>query len=129
MASVLEKTLTDEELGLPSSLPDHKELPESDGTFVMNFQEHPQSMIITESLWPMLENRNVEMPWLRVWDSDGNLLPTDQERADTEAERANAEAERADAEANRADTQSQRAELLAAKLRELGIDPDEITST
>jgi len=26
------------------SLPDHTQLPESDGTFVKNFQEHPQSI-------------------------------------------------------------------------------------
>ena len=29
------------------SLPDHKQLPDSDGTFVKNFQEHPQSIVLT----------------------------------------------------------------------------------
>ncbi|MBD2134709.1 Uma2 family endonuclease, partial [Sphaerospermopsis sp. FACHB-1094] len=29
------------------SLPDHTQLPESDGTFVKNFQEHPQSILLT----------------------------------------------------------------------------------
>jgi Uma2 family endonuclease len=32
------------------TLPDHKQLPESDGTFVKNFQEHPQSLLLTSSI-------------------------------------------------------------------------------
>jgi Uma2 family endonuclease len=36
-------------------LPDHTELPESDGTFVKNFQELPQSIILTDSLRPILQ--------------------------------------------------------------------------
>ena len=32
------------------SLPDHRQLPESDGTFVKNFQEHPQSLLLTSSI-------------------------------------------------------------------------------
>ena len=36
-------------------LPDHTQLPESDGTFVHNFQEHPQSMLLTDSLRPVLK--------------------------------------------------------------------------
>lgn len=37
------------------SLPDHTQLPDSDGTFVKNFQEHPQSILLTQSIWPILE--------------------------------------------------------------------------
>ena len=37
------------------SLPDHKHLPESDGTFVKNFQEHPQSIVLTSAIAPVLE--------------------------------------------------------------------------
>jgi Uma2 family endonuclease len=37
------------------NLPDHKQLPESDGTFVKNFQEHPQSLVLTSSIAPVLE--------------------------------------------------------------------------
>jgi Uma2 family endonuclease len=37
------------------SLPDHTQLPESDGTFVKNFQEHPQSILLTSSIRPVLE--------------------------------------------------------------------------
>ena len=39
----------------PVSVPDHKQLPESDGTFVKNFQEHPQSIVLTSSITPILE--------------------------------------------------------------------------
>ncbi len=35
--------------------PDHTQLPESDGTFVKNFQEHPQSILITDSIQPILQ--------------------------------------------------------------------------
>jgi Uma2 family endonuclease len=37
------------------SLPDHKQLPESDGSFVKNFQEHPQSLLLTSSIAPILD--------------------------------------------------------------------------
>lgn len=36
-------------------LPDHTQLPESDGTFVKNFQEHPQSLLLTDSITPTLD--------------------------------------------------------------------------
>jgi Uma2 family endonuclease len=36
------------------NLPDHTQLPESDGTFVKNFQEHPQSILLTVSITPVL---------------------------------------------------------------------------
>jgi Uma2 family endonuclease len=38
----------------PLELPDHMQLPESDGTFVKNFQEHPQSLLLTSSIYPVL---------------------------------------------------------------------------
>ena len=75
---------------------------------------------------------NVKMPWLRIWDAEGNLLPTPEERAEQEAKRAEYEAERAEQEAKRADQETERADReaaqvaqLKAKLRALGIDPDE----
>jgi len=40
------------------TLPDHTQLPESDGTFVKNFQEHPQSVLLTDSLGPVLDRRH-----------------------------------------------------------------------
>lgn len=35
--------------------PDHTQLPESDGTFVKNWQEHPQSILLTDSITPVLK--------------------------------------------------------------------------
>jgi Uma2 family endonuclease len=46
-------TLT--QLDIPPQFPDHTQLPESDGTFVKNFQEHPQSIILTDSITPVLQ--------------------------------------------------------------------------
>lgn len=43
---------------LPPPFPDHTQLPESDGTFVKNFQEHPQSLILTDSIGPVLQQRH-----------------------------------------------------------------------
>ncbi len=43
---------------LPLPFPDHTQLPESDGTFVKNFQEHPQSLILTDSIGPVLQQRH-----------------------------------------------------------------------
>ncbi len=37
------------------ALPDHTQLPQSDGTFVKNFQEHPQSILLTDSVLPRLQ--------------------------------------------------------------------------
>jgi Uma2 family endonuclease len=39
----------------PTAFPDHTQLPESDGTFVKNFQEHLQSLILTDSIGPVLQ--------------------------------------------------------------------------
>ena len=41
-------------IDLPPPFPDHTQLPESDGTFVKNFQEHPQSIILTDSIASVL---------------------------------------------------------------------------
>ncbi|MGD1900792.1 MAG: Uma2 family endonuclease [Geitlerinemataceae cyanobacterium] len=42
----------------PTKLPDHTDLPEKDGTFVKNFQEHPQSIILTDSIGAVLQKRH-----------------------------------------------------------------------
>jgi Uma2 family endonuclease len=76
--------------------------------------------------------------WLRWWDDAGNLLlwsaekaeiehqraEIEHQRAEAERQRAEAERQRAEAERQRAEAERQRAEQLAAKLRELGIEPD-----
>ncbi|MEG4418022.1 Uma2 family endonuclease [Microcoleus sp. LAD1_D5] len=56
---------------------------------------------------------------LRFFTAEGELAPTPEEVAETETQRAGQEAQRAGQEAQRADR-------LAAKLRELNIDPDTI---
>ncbi len=37
------------------TFPDHTQLPESDGRFVKNFQEHPQSLLLTDSIGLILQ--------------------------------------------------------------------------
>ncbi|MCT7984306.1 Uma2 family endonuclease [Laspinema sp. A4] len=39
-------------------LPDHTQLPCEDGTFVKNFQEHPQSILLTDSIRPILDAKH-----------------------------------------------------------------------
>ncbi len=46
---------TETTLAFGSTLPDHTQLPESNGSFVKNFQEHPQSVLLTDSLEPVLQ--------------------------------------------------------------------------
>ena len=38
-----------------ANLPDHTQLPESDGIFVKKFQEQPQSILLTDSITPILQ--------------------------------------------------------------------------
>lgn len=71
------------------------------------------------------------MHWLRWWDEEGNLLLWSSEKAELERLRAEQEKQRAEQEKQRAqeaiaqlETERRRSEALAAKLRELGIDPN-----
>jgi FKBP-type peptidyl-prolyl cis-trans isomerase len=82
--------------------------------------------------------KNVELPWLRWWDLEGNFLLTGEEqaeqerqraeqerqRAEQEKQRAEQERQRAEQEKQRAEQEKQRADKLAAKLRELGVEFD-----
>ena len=64
---------------------------------------------------------------LRIIGADGQPFLTHQElmeQAEAERQRTEAERQRAQAERQRAQAERQRAERLAAKLRELGIEPD-----
>jgi hypothetical protein len=54
--------------------------------------------------------QNAELPWLRWWDLEGNLLLSGEERAEQESQRAEQERQRAD--------------RLTAQLRSLGIEPE-----
>jgi Uma2 family endonuclease len=71
--------------------------------------------------------------WLRWYDARGFWLPTPAEqaeeqrrRAETERRRAFQATQQAEAERRRAIEATERAENLAAKLRELGVDPDNL---
>lgn len=69
---------------------------------------------------------DAEDTYLRWVDQEGNLLPTGNENTAREAERAERETERADQEAEARRQAEARAAQMAAKLRELGLDPDQI---
>ncbi len=47
-------------IDVPPSLPDHTQLPDHDGVFVKNFQEHPQCIILTDSIGPTLARLHPE---------------------------------------------------------------------
>ena len=64
--------------------------------------------------------------WLRWVDGEGKLIPLGVERAEREKARADKEKARAEMEKSRAEMEKTRADALAAKLRELGVDPDSL---
>jgi hypothetical protein len=88
------------------------------------------------------EPPNGPCPWLRFYDRGGNLIPLPEEaaqqraeqelqraeqehqRAEQERQRAEQERQRAEQERQRAEQERQRAERLAARLRELGENPE-----
>jgi len=69
------------------------------------------------------EYRGIETPWLRVWDSTtGEMMPSEEERAEIEQQRANAARKRAERERKRAEVERKRAEnaeSLADDYREM----------
>jgi len=65
-----------------------------------------------------------EDTWLRWRDRDGQMLLTEAERAEQERQRAEQERQRADQERVMRQQAQQQAERLAARLRELGIEPE-----
>lgn len=73
---------------------------------------------------------NETTTWLRFYDPDGSLVMLQNEaeaqRAGLESQRAESESQRAESEKQRAESEKQRADRLEAKLRELGIDPDQL---
>ncbi|GBF81367.1 DUF874 family protein [Aphanothece sacrum] len=75
-------------------------------------------------IWPG-RYKNVELPWLRWWDEQGNLLLTGEERAEQERQRAEQERQRAEQERQRAEQEKQRAERFAVQLRALGVEIDD----
>ena len=67
------------------------------------------------SLWQG-NYQGVERLWLRWYDADGNWIPTPEEEQNIRAEQ----------ERQRAEQEYERAERLAARLRELGVDPSQL---
>lgn len=70
--------------------------------------------------------KHTEAIWLRWATLTGELLPTDGELVAAERQRAEEERQRAEEERQRAEEERQRAERLAIRLRELGVDPDQM---
>jgi len=71
----------------------------------------------------------VKRRWLRFYDAAGQWIPTpleqENQRVQQERQRAEQERQRAEQERQRAEQAQRRAERLAARLRALGIEPDE----
>lgn len=70
--------------------------------------------------------QGVEGLWLRWYNAAGDWIPTPEEQAEQEHQRAEQERSRAEQERSRAEQERLRADRLAARLRELGIDPEQI---
>ncbi len=62
--------------------------------------------------------QNAELPWLRWWDAEGNLLLTGDERAEIEKQRAEIEREKRERLVNKLRN------LSPQQLQELGIDAE-----
>jgi hypothetical protein len=54
----------------------------------------------------------MDLPWLRWWNTEGNLLLTGEERAESERQRA--------------EQVQQKSDRLAERLRQMGINPDDL---
>jgi non-ribosomal peptide synthetase component E (peptide arylation enzyme) len=71
----------------------------------------------------------IERLWLRWYHANGNWIPTPEEeqniRAEQERQRAEQESVRVEQKRQRADREYERAERLAARLRDLGVDPSQ----
>lgn len=78
------------------------------------------------TLWEGVYKDSPVTIWLRWCDEKGEVFPTGNEMAVKALAEATQEAQRAEQEAQRAEQEAEKAKLLAAKLRELGIDPEQI---
>lgn len=91
-------------------------------TFILQAERYTELTLETPRLWiPSLEiglglwqgtYHGIDRQWLRWYDAQGHWIATAEEREIQERQRAEQE--------------KQRADRLAAKLRELGIDPEEL---
>ncbi len=81
-AAVVRQKQTEKQPTIPASipfahLPDHTELPEEDGTFAPNFYTFPQSLLLTESLWPILQKLHPDAQFTIGQDSGIYWRPTE----------------------------------------------------
>ena len=67
-----------------------------------------------------------EREWLYWYDADGRRLPTPEEKAEAAITMARQEEAKAEQEKARAEQEKARADKLAAKLKALGVDPDDL---
>ncbi|NES21318.1 MAG: Uma2 family endonuclease [Symploca sp. SIO3E6] len=77
-------------------------------------------------LWYGKFEEDVRRLWLRWCDKEGEPIPTGAEGREIERQRTEIERQRADTQQQQAQIERQRAEQLAQKLREMGVDPDQI---
>lgn len=103
----------------------------SGGTYVP-LTPNPQGHLWSDQLQLFL---GVYETQLRFFSPQGQLVPTPEEAAtdsiqmaETERQRAEAERQRAEAERQRAEAERLRNQALSAKLRELGIDPADLSA-
>ncbi|NES18225.1 MAG: Uma2 family endonuclease [Symploca sp. SIO3E6] len=97
----------------------HKQKPDADGRYWI------EELDLYLGIWEgkhLLRTGN----WLRWWDQAGKCLPWQEERALQAEEKAIQAEEKAIQAVEKATDAQLRAEKLAERLRELGIDPDQI---
>jgi hypothetical protein len=63
--------------------------------------------------------KNMEAPWLRWWDAQGNLLLS----SDEKSQQLSSQLEEV---SSQLEQEQQKAERLAQRLRQLGIEPDDV---
>ncbi|MDQ2695022.1 MAG: Uma2 family endonuclease, partial [Pseudomonadota bacterium] len=101
----------------------YEPLPEADGRLIS------RCLDLALIRWPGIY-KGVEAVWLRWALPSGELLPTGREAAQQQADEALRQVQeagrRAEREYERAEREHERAERLAARLRELGGDPDHL---
>lgn len=86
-------------------------------------EPNPQGWLWSQQLGLYLGIREAQ---LRFFTAKGELVPTPEESAEAERQRAGQAWQQAEQQQQRAEQERQRADRLAAKLRELGVDPSEI---
>jgi Uma2 family endonuclease len=101
-----------------------------DGAYVRLEQPWLQAVGLGLTIWHG-QYAGIEADWLRWCDQNGQVIPTGKERAEHERQAKEQATQRAEQERQRAEQERQakeeairRAELLAARLRALGIDPN-----